>query len=143
EPDPADGSTEGVELEGFDGEVVRLADYEGRPLVVNLFASWCAPCIREMPAIERVKQEVGDRVAFLGIATNDRLEDAAALVEETGITWDVARDGSGEAAATLGAVVMPSTFLVDADGEIVEHHSGALTDGELRDLLRRHFGVGT
>jgi peroxiredoxin len=142
-PEARDGTTAGVELVGFDDdeEVVRLADYRGRPLVVNLFASWCPPCVREMPAIERVKQDVADEVAFLGIATNDRVEKARELVEETGITWDVARDPHGEAATTLGAVRMPTTFLIDAEGEIVEAHTGEISEGELRDLLAEHFGV--
>lgn len=130
-----------VELVGFDDRPVRLADYEGRPLVVNVFASWCAPCVREMPAIERVKQDVGDRVAFLGIATNDRIEDALALVEQTGITWDVARDPHGDAAEALGVVRMPTTFLVSPDGEVVEHHGGTTDEDELRALIEERFGV--
>jgi thiol-disulfide isomerase/thioredoxin len=130
-----------VELVDFDDQPVRLTDYAGRPLVVNLFASWCAPCVREMPAIEEVKQEVGGEVAFLGVATNDRVEDALALVEQTGITWDLARDPHGEAATSLGMVRMPTTFLVSPDGQLVAEHAGELEADELRDLLAEHFGV--
>lgn len=130
-----------VPFEGFDGRTVTLADYAGRPLVVNLFASWCAPCVAEMPAIEAVKQDVGDEVAFLGIAVNDRLEDARALVERTGVTWDLARDPQGELTTGLGAVGMPTTYLVSADGEVVEQHTGELTGDRLRELLRDRLGV--
>ena len=138
-PDDADRTS--VAFVGFDDEVVTLADYEGRPLVVNLFASWCAPCVAEMPTIERVKQDVGDEVAFLGIAVNDRVEDAVALVEETGITWDLARDPDGAATSELGAVGMPTTFLVSADGEIVEQKTGEIEEDELRELLRDRLGI--
>ena len=138
-PDDADRTS--VAFVGFDDEVVTLADYEGRPLVVNLFASWCVPCVTEMPAFERVKQDVGDEVAFLGIAVNDRVEDALQLVEDTGITWDLARDPQGELTTQLGAVGMPTTLLVSPEGEIVEHRTGIVDEDRLRDLLREHFGV--
>ena len=138
-PDDADRTS--VELVGFDDEVVTLADFRGRPLLVNLFASWCAPCVSEMPMIERVKQDVGDQMAFLGIAVNDRLEDALELVEETGVTWNLARDPHGDITAALGPVGMPTTYLISADGEIVEQHTGELEEDELRDLLRDRLGI--
>lgn len=130
-----------VRLVDFDDRPVSIGDYAGRPLVVNVFASWCAPCVQEMPAIEAVKQETGEEVAYLGIATNDRVEDALALVERTGITWDLARDPQGEAAVELGVVHMPTTFLVSADGEVVEQHGGEIEADQLRELLAEHFGV--
>jgi peroxiredoxin len=94
-----------------------------------------------MPAIERVKQDVGTEVAFLGVAVNDRVEDALALIEETGITWHLARDPQGELTTELGAVGMPTTFLISPEGEIVEQHTGELDEDELRDLLRDELGV--
>lgn len=138
-----DSDVAGVELVGFDDEVVDIGDYGGRPLVINVFASWCAPCVSEMPVIERVKQDVDGDVAFLGIATNDRVEDALALIEDTGITWDVARDPQGEAASELGVVNMPTTFLVSLEGEVVEHHGGEIAEHELRALIAEHFGIET
>ena len=138
-PDDADRSS--IEFPGFDDELVTIGDFAGQPLVINLFASWCAPCVSEMPAIERVKQDVGDEVAFLGIAVNDRLEDARELVEETGITWHVARDPHGELTAALEPVGMPTTYLVSPEGEIVEQLTGEVEEDELRDLLQEHFGV--
>jgi thiol-disulfide isomerase/thioredoxin len=122
-------------------EPVAFADYEGRPLVVNFFASTCAPCVQEMPAIESVKQDLGDAVAFVGVATNDRVDDAIERAEQAGVTWDLANDARGELIAAVGGVVLPTTLLVDADGRIVEVHSGELHADELRDLLREDLGV--
>src|SRR5687767_84591 len=59
----------------FDGDEGSLADYEGTPLVVNWFASWCVPCVTEMPAFEEVHQLLGDDVAFLGLNSQDTLEE--------------------------------------------------------------------
>src|SRR5262245_22012921 len=79
----------GVTLPGLgDNPDVAFADYAGRPVVVNFFASTCAPCVEEMPAFEEVNEAAGGEVAFVGVAVNDRVEDALALAEETGVTWD-------------------------------------------------------
>jgi cytochrome c biogenesis protein CcmG/thiol:disulfide interchange protein DsbE len=109
-----------------------FADYRGTPLVINLFASNCAPCIAEMPAFEAVHQELGDDVAFLGLNIQDQVSAASALVEKTGVTYDIARDPSGELARALGMVVMPSTYFVSAEGTVVDAKAGAMDADELR-----------
>ena len=118
-----------------------LADLAGRPAVVNFFASWCAPCVSEMPAFEEVKAAVGAEVAFVGVDVQDRIEDGEALVERTGITWEVARDPDGELVRAVGGVGMPTTVLLDAAGAIVELRTGALNRDQLGDLVAEHFGV--
>ncbi|HWH33892.1 MAG TPA: TlpA disulfide reductase family protein [Acidimicrobiales bacterium] len=125
--------TESFSLLG--GGLGSFADYRGRPLVVNLFASNCPPCIEEMPAFEAVHRELGDDVAFLGLNIQDQPSAAAALVERTGVTYDIARDPSGDLARQLGMVVMPTTYFVSADGRVVATKAGALDAGELRERI--------
>lgn len=115
------------------------AEYGGRPLVVNFFGSWCVPCVSEMPALERVHQAFGDRVAFLGLSVNDPVEESLALVERTGVTWDIGRDPQGDILRRLGGVGMPTTVLIDPDGDVVESHTGELTEQELTDKIEEHF----
>lgn len=108
--------------------------YRGRRLVVNFFASWCAPCLAEMPGFERTSQDLGDRVAFLGINLQDNPE-ARQVVERTGITYDVARDTSGSLFQSFGAIAMPTTVLIDANGQLVDLISGELSARSLRERI--------
>jgi len=141
---PADGAADAplaVAVQWPDDEGDRpLADELDGPTVVNFFASWCTPCIAEMPAFEEVFQDVGDEVDFIGVAVSDRTADAERIVEETGITYRWARDGRGDVANAAAVTQMPATMFVDADGTVVEVHSGALDADELRDLIEEHLG---
>jgi cytochrome c biogenesis protein CcmG, thiol:disulfide interchange protein DsbE len=124
-----------VQLQRFDGTSVDLRSYAGRPMVLNVWSSTCAPCVKEMPAIEATHQRLGDKVAFVGIDNQDAPEAADALAAKTGVTYDLLRDPQGDLFVRLGLAVMPTTILVDANGRIVKTHAGALADGELDDLV--------
>lgn len=123
------------------GGTASFGDYRGKPLVVNFFASWCVPCRKEMPDIERVHRDLGDRVQVLGLALRDSERDATSVVEETGVTYDIARDPSGKLFSAFGGLNMPSTFLVSADGRVVEARPGALSEEDLRELVADAFGI--
>lgn len=129
----------------FDGEAVPLSSVRGTPTVVNFFASYCTPCITEMPAFEEVYQEVqeGGEVDFLGLAVADRTEDAEAMVDETGVTYPTAEDKDASVITALEGVVLPTTVLLDGDGNVVARHAGELTADELRTLLAEELGIQT
>ena len=129
------------EFETFDGEVTSLEAFQGTPVVVNFWASWCAPCIAEMPDFEEVHQEVRDEVRFLGLNTQDSREAADELVERTGVTYDLALDPDGDLFRDFEVFAMPTTFFVDADGHIAHQHSGLATKQQLRDLIEEHLGA--
>jgi thiol-disulfide isomerase/thioredoxin len=138
----AEDDLSGVTLPGLgDHPDVAFADYAGRPVVVNFFASTCAPCVEEMPAFEEVNQAAGGEVAFVGVAVNNRVEDALALVEETGVTWDLAADPDGTFIRAIGGVNMPTTAILDEQGRVVDVQGGKLDDGELVELLSEEAGV--
>jgi thiol-disulfide isomerase/thioredoxin len=121
-----------------DGSDATLGDFRGQPLVVNFFASWCAPCRAELPDLERVHQR-NQGVTFLGI--NHDLDEATwrSFVEETNITYETAFQPQTEIFTALGAVGMPTTALVSPDGEVLHLHTGVLTDEVLQDLIDEHL----
>lgn len=138
---PADQDPDSATFTTFDGEVVALASLRGTPVVVNFFASTCVPCIEEMPALEEVHQELGDQVTFLGLAMQDRPEDALDLVERTGVTYRTAQDKDASVITALGGTVLPTTVLLDAEGEVVALHNGQLDADDLRRLLADELGI--
>ena len=135
-PDPDE-----VTFTTFDGEEVALTSLRGGPTVVNFFASDCGPCITEMPALEEVHQQLQAEVAFLGLAVADRPEDAQDLVDRTGVTYPTAQDRDASVSTALGASVLPTTVLLDADGDVVATHHGELDADELRELIADELGI--
>lgn len=115
----------------FDGSTGTLADFAGRPTVVNFFASWCAPCRAELPHFESTFKTWGDEVNFVGIATNDDRANALDLIEETGITFQILDDPNQELFFALDGFSMPTTVFLDADGSVVETRVGVILEEEL------------
>jgi cytochrome c biogenesis protein CcmG/thiol:disulfide interchange protein DsbE len=122
-------------------EAVDVHDYLGRSLVLNFWASWCTPCVEEMPYFQQVADEMAGRVRFLGVNAQDSAEAAREFAAELGVTFDLARDPNGEYFAAVGGFGWPTTLLVDADGLIRYRHTGPLDADELRDLLETHLGI--
>ena len=125
----------------FNGEEGSLQDFLGTPLVVNFWASWCGPCVVEMPAFEAVYQEFKDRVAFLGLNINDDPERALELVERTGVTYLVAQDDGNAVMNALGAVSMPTTVLIAPNGETVAIRGSRLRAKDLRKLIEENLEI--
>ncbi len=125
----------------FDGGTSSLTAHAGTPLVVNFWASSCAPCITEMPAFERVHQAAGDDVAFIGLAVSDPEDAARALAERTGITYELGFDPVGDIITRSGGTLLPTTVFVNADGTIAETHALSLDEAGLRERIRTNFGI--
>ena len=129
--DDAVGSEVDIEFATFDGGTSNFTTYAGQPLVINFFARTCPACVSEMPEFEEVFTNFGGDVAFVGISTDPRLEDAQFLVEETGVTYDLGWDPNAELFAQFGGFAMPTTVFVDASGVVRETWSGVLTGEDL------------
>jgi cytochrome c biogenesis protein CcmG, thiol:disulfide interchange protein DsbE len=130
-----------VELPGLRGGRVRLAELRGRSVVLNFWASWCPPCLAEMPEFQRVHRRLGERVAFLGVNQRDQAQAAEELARSMGVTYPLAVDTAGRSFDAFGGLGMPTTVLIRADGTVAEVFAGQLDETLLGERLRRVLGV--
>jgi thiol-disulfide isomerase/thioredoxin len=129
-------------MRGLNGPDHKLSDYRGRPLVINVWASWCGPCRQEMASLERLAwQEHAVPFAVIGISTDDYPERAKQLLKVSNATISHFIDSNLQLEMMLGASRLPLTVLVDADGRVVAKIYGAKQwDGsEAKTLIGNAF----
>lgn len=113
-------------LRGLNGPDRQLASYRGRPLIVNVWASWCGPCVAEMASLERLAwHEQAKTFSIIGISTDDYRERALGALKRTNATISHFIDFRLEMEHMLGATQIPLTVLVDAQGRVLEKVVGA------------------
>lgn len=99
------------------GDPVSLSDFSGKWVLVNFWASWCAPCKSESPDIEAYRK-AHPGLEVVGINVKDATTDAERFIRETGIDWVQLHDGDGDRQDAYGIAALPETFLVDPDGDL-------------------------
>jgi cytochrome c biogenesis protein CcmG, thiol:disulfide interchange protein DsbE len=114
----------------------------GRPVLLNLWASWCEPCRKEMPALRDLHLEFKDRLLVLGVDTRDFERPARATIQATAINYASVKDPDEKLRKGLDAIGPPVTVLLDATGAIRYQHVGELTEQEIRDALKANLGIG-
>lgn len=117
------------------GDDVSLDDLGNRPVLVNLWASWCAPCREEMPLLQEAYARDGDRVGFLGVNTEDTPSAAASLLADLDVTYAHAVDREKQLLTELGAPGLPVTLAVAADGRILDRQIGQASAERFDELV--------
>jgi cytochrome c biogenesis protein CcmG/thiol:disulfide interchange protein DsbE len=116
---------------GHTGQEVSLAQYQGRPVMVNFFASWCTPCKKETPLLAGFYRAHHGQLAIVGVDVNDSTASALKFTHLAGVGYPVGTDPTGATATRYGVVAIPQTFFLDASHHIVKRVFGAVTMTEL------------
>lgn len=124
-----------VDLVAADGSTVSTRDLIGRPMVINVWATTCLACKREMPALARVNAELGDAVRFIGVNQAENTDSALAFAKDKGVQYELLSDQNGELVAALGITGLPYTLFVAADGTIVAQKGVELDQATIRATI--------
>ncbi|MHB9139373.1 MAG: TlpA family protein disulfide reductase [Victivallaceae bacterium] len=120
----------------IDGKNFQFGDHQGKPVLINFFASWCLPCREEMPVLVKIAQEYGPKgVVFLGVAVDDTEEKMKDFIARYGVTFPVGLDKTAGVQKSFGLYGIPTTYFIDKQGMINYFHSGAVTEELLQHEL--------
>jgi cytochrome c biogenesis protein CcmG, thiol:disulfide interchange protein DsbE len=146
-PDPAatvGNRAPSYAAETLDGESVSLASLRGEVVLLNIWATWCFPCRREMPSFQALHRDFsadGLRVVAVSIDSPGAQQEIASFLTEYGIDFSILHDPEQRIARTFGTIGVPETFLIDRDGVLVRHWRGRIDGhsegirGPIRDAL--------
>lgn len=141
---PVGGQLRDALMTGLSVPAKPLAAYRGKPLIINVWASWCGPCRQEMPSLLRLAgAHNGKQFNIIGISTDDYPEKAYAFLEQTGISFDNFIDRNLLLENMLGANRLPLTLLVDKHGKVLGKYYGAKdwSSDEAKKLIERSFNL--
>ena len=122
-------------LENLKGEKVRLSDLRGQVVVINLWATWCIPCVEEMPTFQEFQDQFPGFV-MLGIDEEESREMVGTFLEDKGIKYQILLDYDAQVAASYKVFMLPTTFFVDQEGMIRYRHYGVMTPDQFAYYLR-------
>lgn len=124
-----------VTLVNAAGENVKLSDYQGGPLVINLWATWCPPCRREMPVLENAQHQRPD-LTFLFVNQAESMQSVSTYLETQGLSLsNVLFDRGGRLGQAVGSMALPTTLFYSNDGRLLTSHLGELSEASLARAL--------
>lgn len=113
-------------MQGLSGTTQKLSEFRGKPLIINVWASWCGPCLQEMGSLERLQQTYGGKqFNIIGISTDDYWTNAKGFLQKTRISFPNFIDNRLFLENMLGADRLPLTLLIDAKGKVLAKVYGA------------------
>jgi len=118
---------------------VALSQFEGKPVVLNFWATWCPPCIQEMPSLVQLQKQLGDKVTILAVSEDDDDSAYKQFVRDHNVDLLTVRDTGQKTNGLYGTFKFPETFVIDRNGKIVRKFIGAQewTSPEIVDYLKK------
>ena len=119
------------------GEETSIAAlHDGRPLFLNFWASWCPPCVGEMPHIQSMYERYGDQMNFAAVTIDDVESDATDYLADAGLTLPTYAGDVNDIAMAYGIEAIPLSLIVSPDGEIIAEHLGGMSAGEMERFIK-------
>jgi len=137
---------EGVAAPDFTGELmdgtsITLSELQGKPVIINFWATWCGPCVKEMPAFERLKDDFGDKIGIIAVNCGDDAGTVKDFVEENGYTFPVVLDEEYSISMLYPTNSIPYTVVLDAEGKVAHISTGALDADTMYERYKEALGV--
>ena len=137
---------EGVQAPDFTGELIdgtsiTLSELQGKPVIINFWATWCGPCVKEMPAFERLKDDFGDKIGIIAVNCGDDAGTVKDFVEENGYTFPVVLDEEYSISMLYPTNSIPYTVVLDAEGKVAHISTGALDADTMYERYKEALGV--
>lgn len=140
-PNQNQGKTKAPDIAVYDagGKKVKLSDFLGKPVVINIWASWCGPCKEELPSFQKVYKELGNNVKFMMVDMTDGQRETKTTgqnyVSSQGFTFPLYFDLDRDAATKFAAKTIPTSIFVNKDGYIEARVTGSMTESQLRQKI--------
>jgi thiol-disulfide isomerase/thioredoxin len=127
-----------IDLFTPDGSPLSLASLRGRVVLVNFWATWCEPCVTEMPSLQRLRDRFAPRFEVLGVNYQEGPARIKAFADKSGIAFPIVRDTDGAVAKAWGARIFPASYVVDRGGQVRHVLIGGAdwTSAPLADTIR-------
>jgi cytochrome c biogenesis protein CcmG/thiol:disulfide interchange protein DsbE len=119
------------------GETIDLAQYRGKPVIVNFWATWCHPCWDEHPVLTQTSQVLGNQVQFLGVVFQDDESRIKSFLQQRGWAYPTLVDQAGKTAIAYGVGGVPETYFLDKNGTIVAKFAGPMSADDIQTNLQK------
>lgn len=121
----------------LDGTKSRLSELRGKPVFLNFWATWCPPCVGEMPHFNAVYPRYKDKINFLAISLDDSMQEANAFMQQKGYSFPAGYGNVNDIAGKYEIQGIPTSLLLDANGNVIASKVGAMTEADLETFLQK------
>lgn len=130
------------EMALLDGETVTFEEYHGKKVLLNFWATWCGPCVGEMPAFQRLTEEYPEELVILAVNCSEGQETVQKFAQDNGYTFPIVLDTDGAIQAMFGGITsIPATVIIDEEGYIVSAGTGAADADTMYEVYREALGL--
>lgn len=124
-----------ITVTAMDGTRLKLSDLRGKTVFVNFWATWCGPCMQEMPVMEKVYPEYKDKVEFFTVSIDDARADYEKYVKEQGFAFPMYWGDKNAIISAYGLQGIPASYIIDKYGTITQSHIGGMQEKDMRAFL--------